>query len=318
MKSALIVGITGQTGAFLSRELLSHGYSVVGTSRDWSESNLWRLRQLGLRDDVELLSLSLHDYAAIDQLLESRAPDEIYYLAGPSSVAASFREPSTSMDQIYQPVLSFLEVLRKSESRSSFVNAASTDCFGNQPGITLDEHSPLMPVSPYGTAKTAAYWATKNYREGFQLRAANAILTNHESPLRGPEFVTQKIVSGLRAVKEKTQTHIALGNTQIVRDWLWAGDVARALHLMGSSAATEDFVVGSGTSSTLMDFTQRVCDKLGLDSDEVVRHHETLHRPQEIMSIHLNPTKIRSTLGWEPSLGLEGIVDRLIARDISP
>ncbi|MDA8580184.1 GDP-mannose 4,6-dehydratase, partial [Pontimonas sp.] len=248
MKTAFIIGASGQTGAYLSRLLLAAEYRVIGTSRNWAESQTWRLARLGVLDDVTRLSLSLHDSLALEEALDSAAPDEIYYLAGPSSVAASFREPTIAMSEIFDPVVSLLEILKRRSSTAHFVNAASTDCFGNHGKTVLDEQSSMKPVSPYGIAKTATYLTTQNYREAFGLNASNAILTNHESPLRGPDFVTQKIISGLRAIRDGRESNLALGNTTIARDWLWADDVAHALHAIGSAQGSSDYVVASGTT----------------------------------------------------------------------
>ena len=312
MKTALILGVTGQTGAYLSRQLLSSGYHVVGSSRDWSESNSWRLKQLGVLDGVEGVSLSLHDHTSLSHLLDSVAPEEIYYLAGPSSVAASFREPTVSMSEIFDPVVNILELLKQRASKAIFVNAASTDCFGDQGGTILNETSRMQPISPYGISKTATFWATQNYREAFGVSASNAILTNHESPLRGPAFVTQKIISGLRDISLGNKKTIALGNTSIGRDWLWADDVADALSFIGSASESNDFVVASGTTSTLNDFTQLACAEFGLDPGIVLTHDPSLVRPREIQSVHLDPSRIKDDLGWQPQVSFPELVSRLV------
>lgn len=313
MKTALIVGASGQTGAYLSRLLLSSGYDVIGTSRNWSESQTWRLSRLGVLEEVKRVSLSLHDSLALEETLDSSAPDEIYYLAGPSSVAASFREPTTSMSEIFDPVVSLLEILKRRTSEARFVNAASTDCFGNHGEDLLDEESPMKPVSPYGIAKTATYLTTQNYREAFGVKARNAILTNHESPLRGPDFVTQKIISSLRAIRDGSQSTLALGNTAIARDWLWADDVANALHRIGSADVSSDYLVASGTTSTLENFIAIACQELGLDPAQVITHEPGLHRPLEIQSVRLNPAKIQQEHTWKPTASFVDVVGRLVA-----
>jgi len=316
MKTALIFGASGQTGAYLSRILLASGYAVVGTSRNWSESQTWRLKRLGVLDDISRVSLSLHDSTSIGSLVDEVAPQEMYYLAGPSSVAASFREPTISMSEIFDPVVSILEVLKNRDSSARFVNAASTDCFGNHSGVVLSEESAMKPLSPYGIAKTATFWATQNYREAFGLSAGSAILTNHESPLRGPDFVTQKIISGLRAIAEGKETTLSLGNTEIGRDWLWAEDVARALHLIGSAPHSSDYVVGSGTTSTLDDFTRLACKEFGLDPAAVITHAPGLVRPREIATVELDPSKIEGDLGWKSQVGFAEIVTRLVKQEV--
>ena len=318
MTTALICGVSGQTGAYLAHTLLQKGHRVVGTSRDHSEVNLWRLKRLGIDGDTEYVSLSLHDTVAIQKILAQYQPDEIYYLAGPSSVAASFREPLVSMDQIFQPVVSFLEVLKDTESSAHFFNAASTDCFGNQPGVVLDETSALQPLSPYAVAKSAALWSVKNYRDSFGVRASNGILTNHESPLRGPDFVTQKIITGLLDIAEGKKRTLSLGSTSIARDWLWAGDVANAVSAITSASQPGDYVVASGHSSTLREFVSLACDKLALNLEEVTTQDQSLFRPSDIESILLNPQRAEKELGWKAHYDLDSIVDALLSGNVGP
>lgn len=318
MTTALVCGVTGQTGTYLAQHLLDKGYRVVGTSRDYSEANLWRLKRLGLEEEIERVSLSLHDTVAIRKTLATYSPDEIYYLAGPSSVAASFREPMVSMDQIFQPVVSFLEVLRETQSSAHFFNAASTDCFGNQPGVLLDETSPLQPLSPYAVAKSAAFWTVKNYRESFGVKASNGILTNHESPLRGPYFVTQKIITGLLGIAAGNGKTLSLGSTAISRDWLWAGDVAEAVAAITSAPQPGDYIVASGKSSTLDEFVTTACDKLNLNPEKVITHDDSLFRPSDIESISLNPAKAAQQLDWSARYDLNRIVAALLADDVGP
>ncbi len=318
MTTSLIAGITGQTGAYLAHQLLEQGHRVIGTSRDYGESNLWRLERLGIQKEVDRVSLSLHDTVAIRTTLATYKPDEIYYLAGPSSVAASFREPMVSMDQIFQPVVSFLEVLKETQSSAHFFNAASTDCFGNQPGVILDERSALQPLSPYAVAKSATFWTVKNYRESFGVKASNGILTNHESPLRGPDFVTQKIVKGLLEISAGRRKTFALGSTTISRDWLWAGDVALAISAIAGAPQPGDYVVASGTSSTLQEFVSMACRKLGLNPADVITHDESLFRPSDIESISLNPEKMTRDLAWSARYNLEIIIEALLSDDIGP
>jgi GDPmannose 4,6-dehydratase len=318
MTTALICGVSGQTGAYLAHALLSQGVLVVGTSRDHSEANLWRLKRLQVFENIELVSLSLHDPVAIRRVMTKYQPDEVYYLAGPSSVAGSFREPLVSLDQIFQPIVTFLEVLRESGSPTRFFNAASTDCFGNQPEIRLDETSAFQPLSPYAVAKSAAYWAVKNYRESFGVKCSNGILTNHESPLRGGDFVTQKIIRGLRDIQQNKVKTLPLGSTKISRDWLWAGDVAHALTLINQAPDPDDYVIASGKSSTLQDFIELACQKLDLNPGAVITEDKSLFRPSDIQTISLNPHKANTTMGWVAEYSLDDIVTALIDDTVGP
>jgi GDPmannose 4,6-dehydratase len=244
--------------------------------------------------------------------LEHHSPDEIYHLSGPSSVSHSFAKPAKYLPRILNQATVFLEALKKSQSNARFVNSASTDCFGNQPTVVLDEESSFAPISPYGIAKASTFWITKNYREAFGVNACSAILTNHESPLRGEEFVTHKIVKGVREIAEGKSSSLTLGNTKVGRDWLWADDVAHALELIGSSELAEEFVVASGKTSTLMDFVSLACAEAGLAVDEVVSIDPQLFRPADIEHIRLNPQKIMDTLGWKPRFSVEEIVHHLV------
>lgn len=317
MKTALIVGVSGQTGAYLAHELVQRGRRVIGTSRDHTAAS-WRLDKLELVRHIDLVSLSLEDFAEIEQLLQNYQPDEIYYLAGPSSVAATFRDPLVVMEQVFQPVLSFLEVLRKNNAKTRFVNSASTDCFGNQPNSTLDETTSMHPVSPYGVAKTAAFTTVLNYRNAYGLNVSNGILTNHESPLRGSEFVTQKLIQGLKEIKCDSRETLALGSTSLSRDWLWAGDVASALVCIAEADRADDFVVASGQSRTLDEFITIACNLLELNKEEVITRDESLVRPLDIQRISLNPTKIKTELGWQPKLALEELINSLLESKIFP
>jgi GDPmannose 4,6-dehydratase len=223
-----------------------------------------------------------------------------------------------SMDQIFQPVVAFLEVLKDTQSSAHFFNAASTDCFGNQPGVHLDEASPLQPLSPYAVAKSAAFWMVKNYRESFGVTASNGILTNHESPLRGPDFVTQKIITGLLGIAAGNEKTLSLGSTAISRDWLWAGDVADAVAAITSAPQPGDYIVASGKSSTLDEFVTTACDKLNLNPEKVITHDESLFRPSDIENISLNPAKAAQQLDWSARYDLDSIVSALLADDVGP
>lgn len=316
--TAIVIGATGQTGAYLAERLIRHDYRVVATSRDVESSHWNRFERLGIDGEVVRQVFNPEDSFALRSILDSEEPSEIYYLAGPSSVASSFTNPAKSFAEITSPVNHILETLRVYGYTGSFFNAASTDCFGNQPATVLDEESAMYPVSPYGVAKAATFRMTKNYREAFGLRASNGILTNHESPLRDSHFVTQKIVSTLTRIAAGAEEILHLGNTDITRDWLWAGDVAAAIHAIGSADASDDFLVASGTSRSLEDFVGLVCNSLNLDSSAPVVADQALLRPLDITSLHIKPEKIMATLGWAPTQGLEDIVKNLIAGTLNP
>lgn len=318
MPRSLIVGGTGQTGAYLARSLVSNGHSVTVTSRSWNETSLLSLERLGLLDSVYRVCISLTNLSEVDKALENLQPDQIYYLAGPSSIATSFDAPIATFREVVEPVLYFLEVLKMTRSVAHFFNAASTDCFGFQPGTRLTEESSFLPRSPYAVAKSAVFWNVKNYRHSFNLNASNGILTNHESPLRGPNFVTQKIITGLRDVVAGRKSSVRLGNTSVSRDWIWASDAAEAIVQINSATEPSDYVVASGKSSTLNTFIGLACAELCLDPKEVIAFDTDLRRPAEIESISLDPARIFNTLGWEARFTLTEIVKALVENRTDP
>jgi len=310
---ALIIGGSGQTGAYLAHTLLGKGHSVTVTSRDPAATDWWRYEALGIQGQAETAALDPSNVKSVSDCLGNQTPDSIYYLAGPSSVAQSFESPAEVFRAITEPIITVLEVLKASGYQGKFFNATSTDCFGNQPDHRLDETTPMRPVSAYGVAKAATFSITRNYRDTFGLAASNGILTNHESPLRGPHFVTQKIVSTLKKIHAGEEEVLRLGNTAIRRDWLWAGEVADAISLIGASAHADDYLVASGTNRSLDEFVELACVALGIDKAATVVADTSLHRPMDIASLSFNPTKIGQSLGWSAQMGLEDIVANLVS-----
>lgn len=312
-KTALISGVSGQTGSLLAKRLLEHNYTVIGGSRDVSATDWWRFEHLGISNDVRRVSLAPNDLLSVLNAVKDFAPDEIYYLAGQSSVALSFSQPFEAFESIAVGALNFLEAIRLLDSPARFFNAASTDCFGDQSGQTLTEGSPMRPISPYGVSKAASYWTTANFRHSFGIHASNGILSNHESSLRGRAFVTQKIISVLKERKLQPEISLILGNTAVARDWLWAPEVAEAIHLITSADQPGDYIVASGQSHTLHDFVIEACRQLDLEPERAYDVDETFFRPHEIMSVELDPSKIRDTLGWSATTGFRELVTKLIS-----
>ena len=310
---AVVVGITGQTGSLLARELLRDGHEVSGVTRPGSVSNsLWRLELLGVLERVTLIPADIHSFASVMEIIRKTKPDWVFFLGGQSSVAASFENPHDTYHSIATVVSHLLEAIRREARDIRFFNASSTDCFGNHPGEILTEASGMNPVSPYGAAKVSAHTLTRVYRDVFGLHASNGILSNHESPLRGKSFVVHKIFSALHESGERRSARIQLGNVDIERDWVWAPDVVRAIQLMIESDKGGDFVVGTGTSHSLKQLIAEACSQVGIEPDTFYQSDPGLIRPSEIQSVRLDPSLISSSLGWAPEVSFKELVSNLV------
>jgi GDPmannose 4,6-dehydratase len=316
MKRALISGVTGQTGAYLAHRLLAHGYHVCGGSRDADSANVSRLQALGVAADVELVSLAPADFRSVLQVIRSTRPDEIYYLAGQTSVGLSFDQPFEAFESIGVGTLNFLEALRMLGMGCRFFNAGSTECFGNSPDEVITEESVMRPVSPYAVAKATSFWMTSNYRKSYGLFACTGLLSNHESPLRAPRFVTSKIVEGIRAIKAGTQTSLRLGNTAIARDWGWAADYAEAIHRMTTADTADDYVIATGHTHSLTEFIARLCAMADLDPATIVTTDPMLLRPADLTTTTLSPAKIRRDLGWRATTEFAELVRKLYEKEV--
>ena len=312
-KVSLIVGASGQTGALLAQYLLGRGHAVICASRNVILTDWWRLERLGIADLVKRVSIPPNELATVLDAVALYEPDEIYFLAGPSSVGESFSKPFDSLTSISTGALTYLEALRLLGSSAHFFNAASTDCFGNQPGVRFDEESVMAPVSPYGVAKATSFQQTMIFREVFGLNACNGILSNLESSFRDHRFVTKKIVSTLKAKAAGIPMRLVLGNTEIRRDWVWAPDAVRAIHSICAAPTPRDYVVATGQSFSLDEFVEETCRQLGLDSQQAYEVDQALFRPFEISSIETSPKKISAQLGWTPTADFETLVSNLIA-----
>lgn len=299
MKTALICGVSGQDGAYLAKLLLDKGYNVCGTSRDAQASSFRNLVRLGIRDQVKLESMSLTDFRSVLQVLTKVKPDEVYNLAGQTSVGLSFQLPVETLESIATGTLNLLEAIRFLEQPIRFYNAGSSECFGNTYGEPADEDTPFRPRSPYGAAKAAAFWEVANYREAYGLYACSGILFNHESPLRPERFVTQKIVSAACRIAAGNKEMLRLGNIEIARDWGWAPDYVEAMWKMLQQSQPDDYVIATGQAYTLQSFVEKVFETVKLDWNEHVIIDESLFRPTEIAKSQGNPLKALENLGWK-------------------
>ena len=311
-KTALVVGATGQDGAYLSRLLLDRGYIVHGTSRDAELARAEGLAALGIRDRITLHSVSPVDFRSVVQTVDRVRPTEIYNLAGQSSVGLSFIQPAETMESILLGTLNLLEAVRMMVPKARFYNAGSSECFGDTGGSAADESTAFRPRSPYGVGKAAATQLVTNYRESYGLFACSGLLFNHESPLRPERFVTRKITSAAARIAAGSKESLTLGDISVQRDWGWAPDAVLAMHLMLQQDAAEDFVIATGVSHALEDFVSKAFAEVGLDWRESVRFDAGLKRPSDIARSLGNAEKARNELRWAPSVDFNGIVERMM------
>lgn len=312
-KTALICGVTGQDGAYLTHFLASKGYIVYGTSRDITKPKvLNNLFKLNVADKVCLISMNPLDSGSVLNAINKANPDEIYYLAGQSSVGLSFELPAETIQGIVLGTLNILEACRKFNKRIRFYQAGSSECFGDINNRRATEDFIFEPKSPYAVAKASAFWLTANYRESYNLYACTGVLFNHESPLRPEKFVTQKIISGAKAIARGEQDKLILGRIDICRDWGWAPEYVEAMWLMLQQENPNDFVVATGKSYTLEDFIELVFKWFNLEWKDYVIQSDEFQRPSDIAVSKANPAKINNDLGWQAKTLLPAIVDKMI------
>jgi GDPmannose 4,6-dehydratase len=313
MKRALICGVSGQDGAYLAELLLGKGYTVCGTSRDAQVSDFRSLKYLGIKEQLQLESMTLVDFRSVLQVLTKFQPDEVYNLAGQTSVGLSFGQPVETLESIATGTLNLLEAIRFLGADIKLYNAGSSECFGDTKGAAADEETPFRPRSPYAVAKAAAFWEVANYREAYGLFACSGILFNHESPLRPERFVTQKIVAGACRIAKGGQEKLRLGNMQIQRDWGWAPEYVEAMYLMLQQPKADDYVIATGESSSLADFVATAFAAVNLDWHEHVVIDDGLLRPTDLAVGRGNPSKAKTILGWEAKYRMKDVVQMMSA-----
>jgi len=312
-KKALIVGVSGQDGAYLAQFLLEKGYAVYGTSRDAQTSLFGNLVRLGIRNRVQTESMAPNDFRSVLQTLAKVEPDELYNLAGQSSVGLSFQQPVETLESISVGSLNLLEAVRFLERPIRFYNAGSGECFGDTGGIAADEMTPFRPRSPYAVAKAAAFWEVANYREAYGLFAGSGILFNHESPLRPERFVTKKIIATACRIAGGSHETLRLGNMDVARDWGWAPEYVKAMWLMLQQDRPDDFVIATGQTHTLEEFTACAFARLGLDWRQYVVTDHALFRPADISVSRGNSGRARVRLGWSAQYSMPEVVGMMIA-----
>ena len=319
MPTCLITGVTGQDGAYLSRFLLEKGYRVVGMMRRSASSDMVgeRLRWLGILDDVELVEGNLLDLSGMIRTLQAYQPDEVYNLGAQSFVAASWNQPLLTGQVTGIGAVNVLEAVRIAQPQARVYQASSSEMFGRIREPRQSETTPFYPRSPYAAAKLYAHSMTVNYRESFGIHASSGILFNHESPLRGIEFVTRKITDGAARIKLGLARELPLGNMEAKRDWGHAKDFVRAMWLMLRQDIPDDYVVATGRTTSIRDFCQMAFSYAGLNYEDHIVTRSDLIRPAEVDILLGDATKARTQLGWEPTVTLEEMAAEMVEADLA-
>jgi len=312
-KSTLICGVTGQDGAYLAQHLLAQGYRVYGTSRDAQMVRTGNLAKLGIADQVTMLSMAGNDFRSVLQVLDKTRPDEIYNLAGQSSVGLSFDQPVETLESHAVATLNLLESLRFMKLGARFYSAGSSECFGDMGDVAATEDTPFRPRSPYGVAKATAFWEVANYREAYGLYACTGILFNHESPLRPERFVTQKIVQAAARIAAGSAERLRLGNLDIARDWGYAPEYVEAMWMMLQPTAPADYVIATGKTFSLEAFVNAAFGHFGLHWRDHVDSDPALMRPADIRRSMADPSRAHTQLGWKAKSGLHEVVAAMAA-----
>lgn len=310
-KTALICGITGQDGAYLAELLLRKGYKVVGTSRDAQVASNKNLKALGIESEVHIRSATITDFRSIYQCLSLVKPDEIYNLAGQTSVALSFEQPVETLESVAIGTLNLLESIRFLERPIRFYNACSSECFGNVSG-PASESTPFRPRSPYAVAKATAFWEVANYREAYGLFSCSGILFNHESPLRPDRFVTKKIVSAACRIAGGSKEKLKVGNIEVRRDWGWAPEFVDGMHRMLAQEKPGDYVLATGESHSLKEFLGATFAELGMNWEDHVEVRSDFFRPLDIAESVGDPSKAKKILGWSAQVRFKELIKRLV------
>lgn len=316
MKKALITGITGQDGAYLAKLLLDKGYRVVGFLPRRSTRSLWRLSYLGIDSQVEYLEGDLTDVSSLIRAIEEVKPEEIYNLGAQSFVGTSWQQPILTAEVTGMGVLHVLEAIRVVNPETKFYQASSSEMFGMVQEAIQSENTPFYPRSPYGISKLFGHWMTKNYRESFHLFACSGILFNHESPIRGIEFVTRKVTDAVARIVCGKQKELRLGNIDAKRDWGYAADYVEAMWLMLQQDEPDDYVIATGKTSTVREMCKIAFDYVGLDYEDYVVIDPAFYRPAEVDLLMGTPEKAKKKLGWEPKTSLEELIQLMVDADL--
>jgi GDPmannose 4,6-dehydratase len=316
-KTALITGITGQDGAYLAKLLLAKDYRVVGLTPRRGSDTLWRLRELGVLDRIEIAFGDVTDMGSVLGILARYEPSEVYNLAAQSFVGASWDQPVHTADVNAIGTVNILEGLRQSRSGARFYQASTSEMFGLAQAQVQNEATPFYPRSPYGVAKLYAHWITVNYRESFGMHASSGILFNHESPLRGIEFVTRKVSDAVARIKLGRAARLVLGNLDARRDWGYAEDYVDAMWRMLQQPSPADYVIATGVTTTIRDMVRLAFSHAGLDWERYVVTDNALLRPAEVDMLRGDSSKAHAQLGWRASTTLSQLMGMMVDADIA-
>jgi len=335
MKNAIVTGITGQDGAYLTKLLLENGYTVYGTYRRTSSVNFWRLDELGVtkNPNLHLVEFDLTDLSSCIRLIEKAEPSEIYNLAAQSFVGVSFDQPITTSQITGLGALNLLEAIRLTNKKIKFYQASTSEMFGKVQEIPQTEKTNFYPRSPYGVAKLYAHWMTINYRESYDIFASSGILFNHESPLRGSEFVTRKITESLAKIKLGSQDVLELGNLDAKRDWGYADDYVKGMWKMLQVSEPDTFVLATNRTESIRSFVDMAGKAAGFNLEfsgsaenevakdkttgkTIVRVNKKFYRPAEVELLIGNPEKAKKVLGWQPETSLEKLCEMMVEADL--
>jgi len=313
-KSAFIIGITGQDGCYLSLYLLKKSYKIIGFTRSLSKKNLKNLAKTNLEKKIIIKKYSDNNYKIIFKQLKIKRPDEIYYFAGQSSVGLSYNLPLETYSSNISLLFRLLEYLRNNQLNTKIYNSSSTDCFGYSKNFLKKETDEFNPLSPYGRAKSFAFWLTKFYRENYKINAKSGILSNHESPLRNNNFVFKKVVNFLKNRNKNDKLH--LGNVSVYRDWGWAPEFSSAIYKINNSKHQKDYVVGTGKMFLLKDMIYKMFELSNVEKKFLKFNNKTFSRPSEIKKICSNPKLIKKELNWSAKTSGNNLIKKLLSEKI--
>jgi len=314
--SALITGVTGQDGAYLAHFLLQKGYRVHGLIARRASDTTWRLRELGIEKEVNLINGDMTDLSSLIRAMGQSGAQEVYNLGAQSFVATSWEQPILTAQVTGVSVANMLEAVRAVNSSARFYQASTSEMFGLIQADSQDEKTPFYPRRPYGVAKLYGHWLTVNYRESFGMHASSGILFNHESPLRGIEFVTRKVTDAAARIKQGKQKELRLGNIDARRDWGYAGDYVEAMWLMLQQETPDDYVIATGRTTTVRDMCEIAFRHVGLDYRDHVVVDPRFFRPAEVDVLLGNPAKAREKLGWQPQTALPDLIAMMVDADM--